>query len=325
MGEQGLFVAREYLLVAKIAPSRVRRVFQDYGPVYAWRVLWLDAETLQAICWHPLDSYDHVVDADHVLDFARQADSELLKISRICSILHDAPVNPCALGERFAYLVSSGHDVRHFVADKRIRPAVPVVEPIFHPKVMPLLASRSEGVRIFHEASQSASDGRKTSEYFRLIEAGFSLKGGRLLKPLLNFLATGEFSISADTWVRLKSLRDRLNHAYRSGEIAYDADAAEDVNLLRSIAADVLVHKENWGKADAARLQESYIAVYQKPDGGVVLTRGFPFKAKMAVNDAITGMRLHLAPQKFNARRRRYLRVFNSVQERSGKRSNNNL
>lgn len=312
MGEERVYFLRETIVSCELTSAKLRSVFHDYESDYHWRLLQLQKTVYLATGWTEHIVVDSEIESDVIADFVIASDTEIQKVCRVAAVLCGVAFSVSALPRRAAWLLDRSGSLNLLSVEAYLNSHGPEVILQFAPRAVSVLARRPEGVRMFFDAECANSEARRVSEYFRLLEAAFGLKGGRLEQHLLPFLASGNFSIDSLTWTRLKSLRDRLNHAYRVGEIAFDGDAVEDVRALHVIAADVLAHKLNWGTKDTARSAENFIATCLGLDGTVHATQGFSLEMKMQLLDPVSGIPLHLAADKYNKNYRRLADRFRS-------------
>lgn len=318
MGEEIVHLLREVFISSSLSCSQLRGTISNYSPVLGWRILQLKKGAFLAVSYKSIVAIDSSLSSDELVEFTMQSDNELLKMGRVASIINGATFSISALPQRFVAILRSNGELIQTSPEKQIESTSPQITLQFRISAVGILTTRPDGVRIFFDGMRSNSDGRKVSEFYRLIEAGFGLKGARVAKPLISFLSSGSFPIDLSTWQRLKNLRDRLSHAYRSGEISYESDAEKDMHLMRMIAADVLFHKSNWAATDALRVADNYFSTYRALDGTIMITRGSSPTMYIRIVDPVTGIPVHLSPQEHNTCYRRYADRFRSKNVTTG-------
>ena len=142
--------------------------------------------------------------------------------------------------------------------------------------------------------------------YFRVIENGFSLKGSRLERPLLRFLASGEYALESVRWAGLKSLRDTLSHAYKSGQATHSEDVMPHLEHMKHIAMDVLAHKKTWHNGGIDRHDRSFWRARMGVGNEVVLVRGTKMQLNLQLRDIVTDLPVHLAAEELIRNYKRY-------------------
>lgn len=304
---------RRAFLKCDIQPSALRRVFEEYTTPHSFRVLWLEKGIYLVVCSKQIAIFDSKIEDITLIDFVNECDSELQKIARVASVMMDTGSSISLPLNLWVTVLDANGTHTEVLPEQRAQSIGPNVSLQFHWSSVEILSNRPEGVRIFFDAIATDSHARKISEFFRLLEAGFGVKGSRLAKPLTAFLASGKFPINSDEWKSLKRMRDQLSHAYNLGKIAYEPEAEAKVSLMQGIAADVLVNKRHWGAKDSARLERDRVATFKAPDGTIHITQGYTPTMTMGVRDAITGTNLHLSAQDLNKAHRRYTDRFLKV------------
>lgn len=197
MGEESVHLLRETLLTCDIEPRKLRRIVTEYRPLFRWRILWLRPGVFLAVSHVTQSLSSGALNADDVVTFARSSDSELEKVSRIAAIITGQRYSISALPQRFVYVIDATRQLGSLTPKDSASFVGPEVQLLMKPAAVPVLATRPDGVRLFYDASVASSSARKVSECFRLLEAAFGLKGSRLQRPIVSFLATGLFRSTA--------------------------------------------------------------------------------------------------------------------------------
>lgn len=311
MGEDPIYLLRERLLTTELSPRQIRLVLNNCHCDLNWRFLWLNQSTYLAVSWKKILTRNSEIDSDEITEFAISSGHELAKIATLAGVVFNRDYSVSALLNKFVLLIDNSGRYSYCAPSEPHRSVGPIAPVMFLPRAISILEARMEAARIFYDANNAKSDGRRLTDYFRVIEAGFGVKGGRLKARLVDFLASGDFNISGPEWDGIKSARDKLSHAYEAQQIMYDSDAAQHVGLVWGIAADVLVHKKNWGQNDSQRIQERRLAHYVDAKGTVRIVQGFVGGfIGMKLVDSITGEPMHLSPGALNQRYRRYADFF---------------
>lgn len=245
-----------------------------------------------------------------VAKFVLSVDGELRKAGMIASVICDLPLSITRPLNKFIIVLNAEGGVAELTEESIGRASTRSSLLLFKPEASDVLRLRPDGVRLYFDGSASDSLARKVSEYFRVLEAGFGLRGSRLKKPLVSFLSSGLFPVDADVWEKVKSMRDWLSHAYNSGEVAFESDALEFVQIARNFAADVLVHKKNWGSKDVERFNETYIVSHGTPDGFRVVVPGYPIRFHASFVDPVSGVAIHLKADAYGKNYLRYANLF---------------
>jgi hypothetical protein len=297
---------RESFVSTEVKPGQMRKVLSQICGNISHKVLWLSKGQFLVLSFKQVASIEELTTEDF-LNFIGEASDELNRFMMTVCISHSKKFSLSSFLEvPFSIVRSDGAIKNAKVETEAVRSQSAAVQR-FHYAVSNRLVSRPQAVRLYYDAMASDSNLSKVIGYFRTLEAGFSIKGGRLSKYIVPFLEASEFKISTDDWLELKKKRDRLAHAYDGGSISYERDAFEPAKKLMGIAADVVLHKKNWGSADIDRVDEQGLANYTKLDGSMVATQNFDFELICQVSDPVTGTPVHLQGNLINESRLRYI------------------
>lgn len=290
MNSTSVQFVREFIATSDIEPAILRSLLSRFEPKWIKRILWLTRSKYLVICALPLEVTDNSIRTDTLVELSKMAAREIEQFGRTVAVILDKDWSVSALSDRQGWILTNDGNVQTLKAKNPftiIGPSVPIT---FQTCAMDILAKRPIGVRLFFDGKNSKSSAKSVTEYFRVIEAGFSLRGSRLSKPLLEFLSTGEFLVSQNKWAETKALRDQLSHAYQTEQTLFETDATPHVSLFQNIAADVLVNKKIWGSKDTQRHEENFMATYINPCGDVTVTHGYPFAMQIRCLDASSGV-----------------------------------
>lgn len=305
-------IVKSVVLKTNATKRQIVGVLFEFKAQYIKKVLWLKKDKFLVVCDKDIGENKSLTQ-DEIFAFAKGAVNEVEVFSRLLGILLNKTWQLSALGDQFASIVNNEGFVSKIKLHDPFSTVGPNLPVTLHNAAVSVLMQRPVGTRLYYDGNATNSASRKVAEYFRLIEAGFGLKGSRLKKPLLAFLNAGDLGIKASDWDESKSLRDKLSHAYNSNEILFDSDANPHVYLLQSIAADVLLHKKNWGARDSERTDKNYFSSYTKRDGTMVVTSGHDFSAQVQVFDPITGLAVILDPSDIGGAFSRYAEAFSKT------------
>lgn len=293
------------MVETEIKPRQFLVVAKEFQTGFLWRALWLSKEAFLLTSLSEALVRDGRADAELIIRFLKESDTQALRIGRVASIVFGKPFEVHSMLNKTAVAIHSNGKIEEIQIANQT-PSNINVRLILKLEAVATLSKREDGVRLFHDGNATTSHARKFTEFFRVLEAGFGLKGSRLEGPLVNFLSSGLFPIDKRKWEHLKALRDKLSHAYQCDEIAFEADTMKEIGLMQMLAADVLVHKDAWGTKESKRISVSSFGVYKTLDGLVALGEGFPLEVQARFFDPVTGLPMHLMAEKYSDRYRRY-------------------
>jgi hypothetical protein len=240
--------AREAIVSITVSAGRLRRACANFSSIRNWRFLWLTEGVFLSVGWKEYSYETNEIDPRDISEFIVGADGELSRMLDVVSEITGTASSFSVLPKRCAWIIDEHGFAQRVQRENDIAMNGPWGTVQVSDVAATVLASRPLGARLYSDAIRSNNLGRKFTDCFRVLEAGFGVKGGKLSRKLIPFLKTGKFPIDLNRWQSLKMSRDWLNHAYRNGETSFDADVMDAVRDMEVIAADVLLHKKIGGK-----------------------------------------------------------------------------
>lgn len=143
-----------------------------------------------------------------------------------------------------------------------------------------LLTDRSKGTALLAAALAAGHGVPKLHELMRVFENGFARAGGKLVRPLAEFLGSypdwdlGYSLGEVSHWVI--DLRDPATHAdlRRARRVIMDPDVEPYLVRIEQAAYDVLFNKEEWHSPSPRRLQRWSFGSMNRSTGAIVSTAG---------------------------------------------------
>lgn len=171
MAKEQVHFVRELLIFSGCQAPALRRVFSQLQTEISWRILKLEKEVYLAISSKSLSVEDNSIDANSITEFAKKSDSEVMRIGRIAAVMSGVHFSAQTLPNRFVAIVRSSGETAQINPKERLEFASHRVSIQFRTEAAHILAGRPDGVRIYFDGTQSGSNAREVSEYFRLLEA----------------------------------------------------------------------------------------------------------------------------------------------------------
>lgn len=205
-----------------------------------------------------------------------------------------------AIDRQTSYFVRStfpylGISAEHLDVLADLEVAVPVTtgrpEPMVRSGVLTMdaaaLQGRLSGVGYLAEALNASTAIGRYLQLLRLIESAFCLPIGRVHDLLADFLGGTRFNFTSDEVNRWLDARGRSAHADDPKRRYYlSRDVAPYVGRMLEAGYDVLLNKESWGTADAAR-REQWKPAYGSagPGNETFGTRGQDWQTGFRISD----------------------------------------